>query len=148
MKTKIYYFFFAALFLFNFLMCNDNAVDDSNGTAINYLSHQNSGCLSGSKVLSKVNETIIECSKKGIFLNIILNFSTLCDASFKDSVSISSNEISICLENINPPPMCSCPYKDVFDFRIIKGGEYKISFYLLNYPGASYHLVADTTIII
>ncbi|MGE5861877.1 MAG: hypothetical protein ACM34J_15025 [Ignavibacteria bacterium] len=147
MKIKIYYVFFVVMFLFNFLSCNDNSVEVSNYTAANYISHQNSGCLSGSGVLSIENETTIELKRRGIYFTIILNFTTLCEASFKDSVSISSNEISICLAN-ETAAMCTCPYRDEFNFKSIKGGEYKIGFYLLGYPGDSYHLVADTTIII
>jgi len=99
-------------------------------------------------VLSKENAVKIECTRRVNNLTVILNFTTICDACFKDSISVSSNEISICLANINPAVLCVCPYKDVFNFRLIGGGKYKINFYLVNCLGAEYHLAADTTIVI
>jgi hypothetical protein len=51
------------------------------------------------------------------------------------------------LRDTNPlGTLCTCPFKETFNFYIADPGKLKVSFYFKQYDPKDYHIEADTTI--
>lgn len=147
MKKSIFYFAIASVFVLIFYSCNVNSPDSNQ---IKLVSYKSSGCVATLKTNEQNetnNEAIIEANYSGGYLNIYLDFSTLCSAVLKDSVLTNENSIEIFLKDTNPEvTRCFCPHREEFKFMTEGNKQIGIIFNYKAYASTEYGLIADTTI--
>ncbi len=145
-RVKIFLQYFLFLTILLFCCCSDNG-SLSSSSSIGYLSYVDEGC-SPDQGLAKINsEAIIDYKYLGNHLKINVFFTTLCASVFKDSVVIKGNSIDIFLANVSKfGAECICPYKETFNFIILKPGKFKVKFCYRHTGKIEYHVLADTTI--
>jgi len=111
---------------------------------ISYDSRETEGCLREIPYDQITNEALLTWRFEDNNLELYINLDTHCSASFKDSVRISNNNITIFLQDtVSQTSDCGCIYREIFYLTVSGYEEANLKCFFKPYKAPDYKTVID-----